>query len=106
MNSSLPPEVRALEGNGVGAGWGGVVKLLVGLELRRGCTALVVDSASGFKFYSLHLPSPLHNMKRQKRRRRPPRLSGKGTMGCEGSHQVPDSRWSRVTEFHLLVMSM
>lgn len=31
---------------------------------------------------------------------RPPR-------GCGGaSHQVPESRWSRVMEFHLLVMSM
>lgn len=24
----------------------------------------------------------------------------------EASHQVPESRWSRVMEFHLLVMSM
>lgn len=81
MNSSLPPEVRALEGDGVGAGWGGAVKLLVGLELRRGCTALVVDSASGFKFYSIHFPSPLHNMKRQKRRRLLPTPVGQGHHG-------------------------
>lgn len=73
-------------------------------DFGRGCPASVADKASGFTFHSIPLPPPLHRTEEWKMDRR--HTGPLPTPVRPGSRRVPESRWSTVTEFHLLVMSM
>lgn len=68
--------------------------------------AFAADSAPELKFSSIP-PSFPHLNPEQEGTESDPHVSAWTPQGMpEASPQVPDSRWSRVMEFHLLVMSM